>query len=207
MGSRKQKISYFYDSDYAGFYYGADHPMKPQRMCMAHELILGYGLHERLDIYVSPPPACPRRFCTRPVPAALPHCTHTLPSPGVACLQRPRRAQYDELTAFHGKDYINVLRTTTPEQQRAHWEHYIQYGLEQDSPVFPGLFDFCRLYAGASLGEARALQPEPGTLPASRPGTQSPTQPGTLPASQPDTRTRPSALARRGRRAAQLGAV
>ena len=50
MGSRKQKISYFYDSDYAGFYYGADHPMKPQRMCMAHELILGYGLHERLDI-------------------------------------------------------------------------------------------------------------------------------------------------------------
>lgn len=38
--------------DYAGFYYGVDHPMKPQRISMAHDLILGYGLHEHMDVYV-----------------------------------------------------------------------------------------------------------------------------------------------------------
>lgn len=38
--------------DYTGFYYGADHPMKPQRLSMTHSLILGYGLHNKLDVYV-----------------------------------------------------------------------------------------------------------------------------------------------------------
>lgn len=34
-------------------YYGADHPMKPPRIAMAHSLIVGYGLHEKMDVYVS----------------------------------------------------------------------------------------------------------------------------------------------------------
>ena len=40
--------------DLAEVYYGANHPMKPHRMCMAHSLILGYGLHERMEVYVRP---------------------------------------------------------------------------------------------------------------------------------------------------------
>lgn len=39
--------------DYTGYYYGPDHPMKPQRMAMTHQLVLGYGLHQHLDVYVS----------------------------------------------------------------------------------------------------------------------------------------------------------
>ena len=39
--------------DYTGYYYGPDHPMKPQRIAMTHQLILGYGLHKHLDVYVS----------------------------------------------------------------------------------------------------------------------------------------------------------
>lgn len=39
--------------DYAGMYYGADHPMKPPRIAMTHHLVLGYGLHEKMDVYVS----------------------------------------------------------------------------------------------------------------------------------------------------------
>ena len=38
--------------DLAEVYYGANHPMKPHRMCMAHSLILGYGLHEKMEVYV-----------------------------------------------------------------------------------------------------------------------------------------------------------
>lgn len=80
MGTRKEKIAYFYDSElsnldcisrlgvvsrvsfeqvihpwageYTGYYYGADHPMKPQRIAMTHQLILGYGLHHHMKVYV-----------------------------------------------------------------------------------------------------------------------------------------------------------
>ena len=38
--------------DLSGMYYGARHPMKPQRITMTHHLILGYRLHEHMDVYV-----------------------------------------------------------------------------------------------------------------------------------------------------------
>ena len=41
-------------------YYGANHPMKPHRLCMTHHLVLAYDLHKRLEVYVRP-------------------CTHVLP--------------------------------------------------------------------------------------------------------------------------------
>jgi len=34
-------------------YYGADHPMKPPRIAMTHQLVLGYDLHKHMDVYVS----------------------------------------------------------------------------------------------------------------------------------------------------------
>ncbi|KDD75688.1 histone deacetylase [Helicosporidium sp. ATCC 50920] len=121
MATAKSRIAYFYDNAYTGFYYGADHPMKPQRIAMTHSLILGYGLHEHMDVF------------------------------------RPRRAQQDELTAFHSKEYVEVLRRTTPEQARLQGNSLVRYGIDNDCPIFHGLFDFCRLYAGASVEAARRL--------------------------------------------------
>lgn len=43
--------------DIAGMYYGPQHPMKPQRITLTHHLILGYGLHEHMDVYVRLPNA------------------------------------------------------------------------------------------------------------------------------------------------------
>ena len=37
-------------------YYGANHPMKPHRLCMTHHLVLGYGLHKHMEVYVSNSP-------------------------------------------------------------------------------------------------------------------------------------------------------
>ena len=31
-----KRVSYFYDSEIASFYYGQEHPMKPLRIKMAH---------------------------------------------------------------------------------------------------------------------------------------------------------------------------
>ena len=35
-------------------YYGANHPMKPHRLSMTHALVLGYGLHSKMEVFVSP---------------------------------------------------------------------------------------------------------------------------------------------------------
>jgi acetoin utilization deacetylase AcuC-like enzyme len=61
MAPRKDRVSYFYDADVGSVYYGPNHPMKPHRLCMAHSLILGYGLHEKLEIY-RPHKAYPQEF-------------------------------------------------------------------------------------------------------------------------------------------------
>ena len=47
-----RKVSYFYDNEVGSFYYGQEHPMKPFRIKMAHQLIVNYGLYRRMNCYV-----------------------------------------------------------------------------------------------------------------------------------------------------------
>ena len=39
--------------EFGQMYYGANHPMKPHRLCMTHHLVLGYELHKHMEVYVS----------------------------------------------------------------------------------------------------------------------------------------------------------
>jgi hypothetical protein len=52
MTSTKRKVSYFYDAEFAQFYFGQNHPMKPHRLAMTHQLVLGYGLHRHMEVHV-----------------------------------------------------------------------------------------------------------------------------------------------------------
>lgn len=49
------QVAYFYDPEIGQYYYGKGHPMKPQRVRMAHSLILHYGLCSAMDCYRSVP--------------------------------------------------------------------------------------------------------------------------------------------------------
>lgn len=46
--------------DVGNVYFGPNHPMKPHRLCMTHHLVLAYGLHNKMEIYVCylPPVVC-----------------------------------------------------------------------------------------------------------------------------------------------------
>ncbi|XP_048138766.1 histone deacetylase 6 [Rhodamnia argentea] len=55
--ARKRRVSYFYEPTIGDYYYGQGHPMKPHRIRMAHNLIVHYYLHRRMEI-------------SRPFPAA-----------------------------------------------------------------------------------------------------------------------------------------
>ena len=47
------RVSYFYDTEVGSFFYGQEHPMKPFRIKMAHQLIVNYGLYRKMSVYVS----------------------------------------------------------------------------------------------------------------------------------------------------------
>ncbi|KAH0788022.1 Histone deacetylase 1 [Histomonas meleagridis] len=47
---RNNRIVYFYDEDVGNFYYHQNHPMKPHRIKMTHNLILAYDLHKKMRV-------------------------------------------------------------------------------------------------------------------------------------------------------------
>ena len=58
MRTRNNRIVYFYDKDVGNFFYGPNHPMKPHRIQMAHNLIVTYDLHHKMRV-LSPQRATP----------------------------------------------------------------------------------------------------------------------------------------------------
>ena len=47
----KHRVAYLHDPEVGQFYYGPSHPMKPHRMQLAHQLIIGYELHNKMMMY------------------------------------------------------------------------------------------------------------------------------------------------------------
>ena len=46
-----RKVAYFYDDNIGNFNYGKDHPMKPFRIKVAHELIVETEVYEKMNDY------------------------------------------------------------------------------------------------------------------------------------------------------------
>lgn len=70
-------------------------------------------------------------------------------------LQKPNRATAAQLIEFHTKEYIDFLERAKPETvSEQEVEHF---NVIEDSPMFDGVFQFCQIYAGASLHGAQKL--------------------------------------------------
>lgn len=67
----------------------------------------------------------------------------------------PRWATREELESFHDSDYVDFLKTVTPTTPVS--PAFARFNFADDCPVFDGMYDFCRAYAGASLAAARRL--------------------------------------------------
>ncbi|CCF75609.1 histone deacetylase 1/2 [Babesia microti strain RI] len=46
-----KRVAYFHDPDIGSYYYGPGHPMKPQRIRMAHSLVLSYDLYRHMEVF------------------------------------------------------------------------------------------------------------------------------------------------------------
>jgi len=70
---------------------------------------------------------------------------------------RPYRATEHDLKRFHSDEYIDFIRRITPENAQAYTEQLRKFNVGEDCPVFEGLYDYCRMYSGASLDGANKL--------------------------------------------------
>lgn len=70
---------------------------------------------------------------------------------------RPYRASHHDMCRFHAEDYIDFLQRVTPQNISGFTTSLSRFNVGDDCPVFPGLYDFCSIYTGASLEGAAKL--------------------------------------------------
>ena len=116
-----RKVSYHHNPLAENHHFGTTHPMKPWRLTLTNQLVLGYGIQDYMDCYA-----------TRP-------------------------ATEQELGDFHTSDYLDFLKRVTPENADSFINQLPRFNIGDDCPIFSGIWDFCTLYAGASLDAAKKL--------------------------------------------------
>jgi histone deacetylase 1/2 len=72
-------------------------------------------------------------------------------------IYRPNPVTDKELTAFHTDDYVHFLSHITLDNMMDYPVELQRYNLDVDCPVFDGLFKFCQISAGGSIGGAQKL--------------------------------------------------
>ena len=83
------------------------------------------------------------------------HAAHTHTHDTRTSTQKPRRAYAAELKQFHTSDYVEFLARVAPGSARDVKEQLQRFNMGEDCPVFDGLYDYCRLSAGASIAGAQ----------------------------------------------------
>ena len=93
--------------------------MKPHRVRMANSLVLHYGLYSKLDGVRCLLGHRPRGL--QRAPGVHTHARSFAPTllRPTPCLQyyTPTRAGPEDMAAFHASDYVDFLRTVTPDNQ------------------------------------------------------------------------------------------
>ncbi|KAA6402129.1 MAG: putative Histone deacetylase 1 [Streblomastix strix] len=124
MEAKRESIAYFYDADIGSFVYGPAHPMKPHRVRMTHDLVVHYGLGERMQIF------------------------------------RPRLLLPEEMKEFHAEEYVSFLSAVNPACAAQYKTHCARFNMGDDCTIFDGLFRYCQITAGGSVGGAVKLNQE-----------------------------------------------
>ena len=97
-----------------------------------------------------------RYLCSHP-PSAHPHPSPRVWNPHDQPTQRPQPATERDMTKFHADDYVQFLKMITPQNMHDNIKQLQRFNVGEDCPVFDGLYDFCQLSAGGSIGGAVKL--------------------------------------------------
>lgn len=70
---------------------------------------------------------------------------------------QPRKLTHTEMARFHTDDYLNFLRLVSPDNMNDFMSQLHRFNVGEDCPVFDGMYEFCQLSAGGSVGGAVQL--------------------------------------------------
>ncbi|OXB37819.1 histone deacetylase 1/2 [Cryptococcus neoformans] len=169
--SFSRRVAYYYDQDVGNYNYYLGHPMKPHRIRMAHNLIVNYGMcdeegqeHGPAEVWGEGKRAMNDEIAQNwgggnMGEAEVKWEKAALRGSRSKMMQvfKPRRATKEEMTRFHTDEYIDLLEAVTPETADALTGGGTRCLIGEDCPAFDGLFEFCTISAGGSLGAAERL--------------------------------------------------
>jgi histone deacetylase 1/2 len=72
-------------------------------------------------------------------------------------IYRPHLISQEEMSRFHADDYVHFLSHVTPDNSQDYAREINRYNVDVDCPVFAGMFKFCQMYTGGSVGGAYKL--------------------------------------------------
>jgi acetoin utilization deacetylase AcuC-like enzyme len=64
---------------------------------------------------------------------------------------RPHMATQAELLAFHSPEYVDFLKRVTPTTVHMWSSMLNRFNINEDTPIFNGLYPYCQMYTGGSL--------------------------------------------------------
>lgn len=70
---------------------------------------------------------------------------------------KPSKASVSDLAKFHSREYIELLKSSESLPAYSNLGHKHAAQIVNDCPAFPGLYEYCLMYTGASLAGARLL--------------------------------------------------
>jgi histone deacetylase 1/2 len=56
------------------------------------------------------------------------------------------------MTKYHSDDYMLFLKTIKPDNISEYGKQMQRFNVGEDCPVFDGLFEFCQISSGGSIG-------------------------------------------------------
>ncbi|KAI9636688.1 uncharacterized protein MKK02DRAFT_33823 [Dioszegia hungarica] len=66
---------------------------------------------------------------------------------------RAKPATKREMTQFHTDEYVDFLNRINPDNAHQFGKEQVKYNVGDDCPVFDGLFEYCSISAGGSMGQ------------------------------------------------------
>ena len=144
QGSGKRKVSYFYNQNFGKFTYSKEHPMKPERIAMAHSLVVNTGLYRSLNVY------------------------HARQASKDEMVRFHSEDYLTYLEQYVSKDLVTKLgligidRFAYPASQLQSVDFMelrqrYKVGESTDCPAFNGLYNMCQISSGASIDAACLL--------------------------------------------------
>ncbi|KAK5091302.1 histone deacetylase [Lithohypha guttulata] len=123
------RVSWHHNPDVERYHFGQLHPMKVWRLTLTKSLIMGYQMHNAMDLYSSRP----------------------------AYKEEIARFHKEDYVEFLSVATPKNLIEMYPELAQSTGFSSSVYGVGDDCPIFDGLFEYCSFYAGASIDAASKL--------------------------------------------------